>query len=98
MDNVFNEKPMRLLTESLHASWQTESPFVAFVNVGLFYSVNLPPIVPDVLLSIGVRLPENLFPKRNRSYFVWAYEKPPEVAIEIVSNREGKQHGIDPKT
>ena len=91
VDNVFSEKQMRLLTESLHASWQTERPFVAFANVGLFYGVNLPPIVPDVLLSIGVRLPENLFPKLNRSYFVWAYGKPPEVAIEIVSNREGKE-------
>ncbi|TWT89520.1 Uma2 family endonuclease [Neorhodopirellula pilleata] len=91
VDNVFSEKQMRLLTESLYASWQTAAPFVAFANVGLFYDVAFPPIVPDVLLSVGVRLPENLFPKINRSYFVWAYGKSPEVAIEIVSNRQGKE-------
>src|SRR5690606_22588849 len=37
----------------------------------------------------NVRLPEDLTPKLNRSYFVWGYGKPPEVAIEIVSNKEG---------
>ncbi len=89
VDNVFSEKQMRLLTESLYASWKIDRPFVAFANVGLFYGVNIPPIVPDVLLSVGVRLPENLFPKLNRSYFVWAYGKVPEVVIEIVSNRQG---------
>ncbi len=89
VDNVFSEKQMRLLTESLYSSWKVDRPFVAFANVGMFYALGVPPIVPDVLLSVDVRLPENLFPKLNRSYFVWAYGKPPEVAIEIVSNRQG---------
>ncbi len=88
-DNVFSEKQMRLLTEPLYASWKPGRPFVAFANVGLFYGIDLPPLVPDMLLSIDVRLPENLFPKLNRSYFVWKYGKPPEVAIEVVSNRQG---------
>jgi len=91
--NVFSEKQMRLLTESLHSSWKPDCPFVAFANVGLFYGVNLPPLVPDVLLSLNVRLPEDLRPKLNRSYFVWGYGKPPEVAIEIVSNKEGREDG-----
>lgn len=89
VDNVFSEKQMRLLTEPLYSSWKTDRPFVAFANVGLFYAAGTPAIVPDVLLSVDVRLPENLFPKISRSYFVWAYGKPPEVAIEIVSNRQG---------
>ncbi len=79
---------MRLLTESLHSTWKPDWPFVAFANVGLFYGVHIPPLVPDVLLSLNVRLPEDLTPKLNRSYFVWGYGKPPEVAIEIVSNKE----------
>jgi Uma2 family endonuclease len=91
VDNVFSEKQMRLLTESLHSSWKPDWPFVAFANVGLFYGVNIPPLVPDVLLSLHVRLPEDLGPKLNRSYFVWNYGKPPEVAIEIVSNKEGRE-------
>jgi len=89
VDSVFSEKQMRLLTEPLYSSWKVDRPFVAFANVGMFYAVGVPPIVPDVLLSVDVRLPENIFPKGNRSYFVWAYGKPPEVAIEIVSNRQG---------
>ncbi len=89
VDNVFSEKQMRLLTEPLYSSWKTDRPFVALANVGLFYGIDIPPLVPDTLLSINVRMPENLFPKLNRSYFVWKYGKPPEVVIEIVSNRQG---------
>ncbi len=89
VDNVFSEKQMRLLTEPLYSSWTTDRLFVALSNVGLFYGVDLPPLVPDMLLSMNVRLPENLFPKLHRSYFVWKYGKPPEVAIEVVSNRRG---------
>jgi Uma2 family endonuclease len=89
VDGVFSEKQMRLLTHPLYASWKTDKTFVAFANIGLFYGVDIQPIVPDVLLSVNVRLPESVFPKINRSYFVWKYGKPPEVVIEIVSNREG---------
>ncbi len=91
VDNVFSEKQMRLLTESLYSSWKPAWPFVAFANVGMFYGVDIPPLVPDVLLSLNVRLPEDLRPKLNRSYFVWKYGKPPEVVIEIVSNKVGRE-------
>ncbi|TWT89521.1 Uma2 family endonuclease [Neorhodopirellula pilleata] len=91
LNNVFSQKQMRLLTESLYASWQPESPFIAFANVGLFYGVNLPPLVPNVMLCVDARPTENLLPKLRRSYFAWAYGKSPEVAIEIVSDREGKE-------
>ncbi|MEM9825032.1 MAG: cell envelope integrity protein TolA [Planctomycetota bacterium] len=89
VDNVFSEKQMRLLTEPLYSSWQPGHPFVALANVGVFYGVDLPPLVPDALLSLHVRMPENLFPKINRSYFVWKYGKPPEVVVEVVSNKKG---------
>ncbi len=89
MDNVFSEKQMRLLTEPLYTSWKPEQTFVALSNVGLFYGVDLPALVPDVLLSVGVRLPEDLFPKLHRSYFIWKYGRPPDVAIVIVSNNRG---------
>ncbi len=93
VDNLFCEKQQRLLTEPLYTSWRTEVPFIAMANVGLFYAIRIPPYVPDVLLSLNVQAPENLFPKSNRSYFVWEYGKPPEVVIEIVSNREGNEDG-----
>jgi len=92
VDNVFSEKEQRLLTETLHSSWPGPGegrPFVAMANVGLFYAIHRPPFVPDALLSLGVELPADVRPKAHRSYFVWLYGKPPDVVIEVVSNREG---------
>lgn len=89
MDNVFSEKQQRLLTEPLYTSWRPGRPFVAMANVGLFFAPKQFPLVPDVLLSLDVPFPEDLHPKANRSYFVWEYGKPPNIVIEIVSNKAG---------
>lgn len=89
VDGTFSERQMRLLVEPLYSSWPEGRPFVALANVGLFFSLREPPVVPDVLLSLGVTAPEDPFSKENRSYLVWEYGKPPDVAIEVVSNREG---------
>jgi Uma2 family endonuclease len=92
VDGVLSEKQMRLLTEPLFTSWSGPGEgrtFVALANVGLFYSVDKPPYVPDVMLSVDVELPPNVKPKPFRSYFVWLYGKPPDVVVEVVSNREG---------
>jgi hypothetical protein len=72
VDNTFSEKQQRLLTESLYSSWAGHQ-FVAMANVGLFFSVHQPPLVPDVLLSLDVTMPENLWLKSHRSYFIWEY-------------------------
>jgi len=92
VDNIFSEKQQRLLTEPLYSSWTgpgEQRSFVAMSNVGLFFAVRRPPLVPDALLSLDVELPADLQPKRHRSYFVWEYGKAPDVVIEVVSNREG---------
>jgi Uma2 family endonuclease len=92
VDNIFSEKQQRLLVEPLYSSWAgpgDQRRFIALANVGLFFAIRQPPQVPDVLLSLEVELPENLWPKSHRSYFVWEYGKPPEVVVEVVSNREG---------
>jgi len=62
-------------------------------NVGLFSSVEEPAVVPDMTLSLDVTIPADQSEKKNRSYFLWRYGKPPEVVIEIVSNRKGKELG-----
>jgi Uma2 family endonuclease len=97
VDNIFSEKQQRLLTESLYASWSDPSSekhsFIALANVGLFYGIDEPAVVPDVMVSLDVQLPTDLWPKKHRSYFVWEYGKPPEVVIEIVSNRKGEELG-----
>jgi Uma2 family endonuclease len=91
VDNFFPEKQQRLLTESLYSSWTGpgQRSYVAATNVGLFFAARRPPLVPDMLLSLDVELPADLQPKSHRSYFVWEYGKPPDVVVEVVSNREG---------
>lgn len=92
VDSFYSEKQLRLLSEPLYTSrsdWAGQRPFIAAANVGLFFVARNPALVPDVLLSMDVELPDDLFPKRNRSYFLWDYGKPPDVVIEVVSNREG---------
>lgn len=93
VDNFQSEKQQRLLTEPLYSSWFPGIPFIAAANVGLFYANKQDPIVPDAFLSLNVQMPIDWSQKRNRSYFFWEFGKAPEVAIEIVSNRVGKELG-----
>ncbi|MBC6476623.1 MAG: Uma2 family endonuclease [Hormoscilla sp. GM7CHS1pb] len=92
VDNFCSEKQQRFLANSVYNSgpWQT---FVAAANVGIFYSSEEPAIVPDVFLSLDVTVPEDWWKKQNRCYMVWKFKKPPEVAIEIVSNKKGEELG-----
>ncbi len=94
VDNIFSERQMRLLTESLYTSWRDEDgnrrTFAAFANVGLFYGLHEPPVVPDVMVTLGVKPKQITSDKSTLSYFVWEYGgKAPDIVIEIVSNREG---------
>jgi hypothetical protein len=102
VDNLFSEKEQRLLTEPLYSSWTppasadhltTPRPFIAAANVGIFASIHEPPLVPAVFLSLDVRVAENYYEKRHRSYFFWEFGKAPEVVIEIVSNTKGNEAG-----
>lgn len=91
VDNLLSEREQRLLADTLYASWRGPGagrPFLALTNVGLFYALYSPPYVPDALISFDVRPPTDLKPKQNRSYFIWEYGKPPEIVVEIVSNRK----------
>jgi Uma2 family endonuclease len=96
VDNFLSEKQQRLLTEVLYNGWvpptDTQS-FIASANVGVFYNIGLPPLVPDVFLSLDVTMPQDWGEKKNRSYFTWQFGKAPDVVIEIVSNREGNELG-----
>jgi hypothetical protein len=96
VDSIYSEKQMRLLTEPLYASWAKmiePRSFVATANVGMFYSIDEPPLVPDVLLSLDVHVAPDLSQKINRSYFFWKFGKAPEAVVEIVSNLEGEELG-----
>jgi Putative restriction endonuclease len=102
LDSMLSEKNQRVLTEPLYSSWAgpppgeggAPRPFLALANVGLFPSPREPPVVPDVMLSLDVEAPADFGAKEHRSYFVWMFGKPPDVVIEIVSNREGDELGV----
>ena len=96
VDNMPSEKQQRLLTEPLYSSWAGPGggrPFLAAANVGVFAEARNPAIVPDVFLSLDVQVADNWWDKRHRSYFVWEFGKPPDLVVEIVSNREGNEVG-----
>ena len=98
VDNLYSEKQQRLLVGVLHASWRPPRvdpdlprPFVAFANVGLFDRPRNDALVPDVLVSLDAELPDDVWEKRHRSYFIWEYGKVPDVVVEVVSNRVGDE-------
>lgn len=93
VDNFQSEKQQRLLVEPLYSSWLPGIFFIAAANVGLFYALKQDPLVPDAFLSLGVQMPADWSQKQNRSYFVWELGKVPEVCIEVVSNKVGKELG-----
>jgi hypothetical protein len=100
--NIFSAKQQTLLKRTLYSSWTPPAeesadrsggprPFLADVNVGVFISPYQPPLVPDFFLSLDVEPREGWQAKKHRSYFVWEFGKAPEVAVEVVSNREGDE-------
>lgn len=89
VDNLPSEKHQRLLVEPLYTSTRLKRPFLASANVGVFGGIYQPPIVPDMFLSLDVQVADDWWAHENRSYFIWEFGKPPDVAIEIVSNRRG---------
>ncbi|MFA5508735.1 MAG: Uma2 family endonuclease [Vulcanimicrobiota bacterium] len=90
VDNRYSERQMPLLTSSLFESWEEGKPFEALTDVGLFSKPdNKSVVVPDFLLSLGVEPRPVTEDKESRSYFIWLYGQPPNLVIEIVSNKEG---------
>jgi hypothetical protein len=98
VDNFQSEIQQRLLVEPLYSSRTLPLPFLAAANVGLFYRYKTDPIVPDMMLSLGVQRAEDFADRRNRSYFLWEFGKLPEVCVEIVSNREGDELQLSQKS
>ena len=88
VDNFASEKQQRLLVGAAYSAIK-ELAFLAAANVGIYYTDLKPAIVPDVFLSLDAQLPEDWWEKNNRCYMVWRFGKSPEIAIEIVSNKEG---------
>jgi hypothetical protein len=92
VESILIEKLYRLLTHTLYASWSGPGagrPFLVLANVGYFYQDKNPAAVPDCLLSLDVTCPQDLHSKQGHSYYQWQMGKPPDVIIEVVSDRRG---------
>ncbi|MBI4851954.1 MAG: Uma2 family endonuclease [Acidobacteria bacterium] len=94
VDNLPSEKQQRLLVETLYSGWQIgqERKFLAAANVGVFNWVKQNPVVPDMFISLDVEVAGNWWKKEHRSYFTWEFGKPPDLVLEIVSNKEGGEN------
>lgn len=44
-----------------------------------------------MFLSLDVQPDEDIWRKENRSYFLWKFDKPPEVVVEVISSKEGEE-------
>ncbi len=92
VDNFASAKQQRLLTSTLYSTLG-DVIFLAEANVAIYHTVKNLPIVPDVFVSFDVEVPENWREKQHRCYMLWNFGKPPEIAIEIVSNTVGDELG-----
>lgn len=89
LNNFQSEKQQRLLTNSLYDSWlglDGSRRFLVAANVGVFYALKQPPLVPDIFLSLDVTIPGDWREKKYRTYLTWEFGKAPDVVVEIVSN------------
>lgn len=97
VDNLFSEKQQRLFATSLYSGWtppvegskRKRRKFLAAANVGIYFAMHEPPIVPDFFLSLDVEPHKDWYEKKHRTYLVWEFGKVPEVTLEIVSNKKG---------
>ncbi len=93
-DSVYADKQARLLEDPLESSWNgpregEKCSLVTMSNVGVFLSDSRPGVVPHFLLSLDADYPTDIHRKDHRSYFCWVYGQPPDVVVEIVSDRRG---------
>jgi Uma2 family endonuclease len=92
VDNFYCEKQLRLLPESLKSSWNRKEPYIVAADVGIYEHPPDKVIVPDVFLSLDVQYAEDIWKKRNRCYMIGIFGKPPELVIEVVSNKTGEEN------
>ena len=70
VDNFQSAQQQRFLIQTLYDSEALPVPFLAEANVGLFYQPKEDPIVPDVLLSLGIQRGDDYSQREHRSYRV----------------------------
>ncbi|MEH2385238.1 MAG: Uma2 family endonuclease [Nostoc sp.] len=85
VDNELQDLIPGLLKAILAMAWADRMDWFFGVDMGIYYHPDLPPIVPDGFLSLGVErfYDENLRP----SYVLWEERRVPILALEVVSRK-----------
>ncbi|MDZ8186018.1 MAG: Uma2 family endonuclease [Nostoc sp. ChiSLP02] len=84
VDNQLQKSIPDLLRSVLAITWADSMDWFFGIRMGIYYDPNLPAIVPDAFLSLGVKrfYDENLRP----SYVLWEEKKLPILVLEVVSH------------
>ncbi|MDZ8066853.1 MAG: Uma2 family endonuclease [Nostoc sp. DedQUE08] len=83
VDNELQDLIPSLLKAVLAMAWADRMDWFFGADMAVYYDPNLPAIVPDAFLSLGV---ERFFDENLRlSYAIWEEEKVPILALEVVS-------------
>lgn len=83
VDNELQDLIPGLLKAVLAFVWADRMDWFFGVDMGVYYDPNIPPIVPDGFLSLGV---ERFFDENLRlSYAIWEEEQVPILVLEVVS-------------
>ncbi len=109
MDNELQDLMPGALKAVLARIWAERQDWFFGVDMGIYYDPDLPAIVPDGFLSVGV--PRFIDEDLRLSYVLWEEQQVPIFALEVVSQKyrreystneqalaDLRQRGIDPDT
>jgi len=90
VDNELQELIPALLKSILLMLWEQRQDWLFAIDMGIYSSPELPPIVPDAFLSLGV---DRCYDEELRpSYVLWDEEVVPIFVLEVVSPRYREEY------
>jgi Uma2 family endonuclease len=90
VDNELQELIPALLKSILLMLWEQRQDWLFAIDMGIYASPDLPPIVPDAFLSLGV---DRCYDEELRpSYVLWDEKVVPIFVLEVVSPRYREEY------
>ncbi|MBD1834421.1 Uma2 family endonuclease [Cyanobacteria bacterium FACHB-472] len=90
VDNEFQIIIPFLLRAILSLLWADRMDWFFGVNMGVYYDLKEPAIVPDGFLSLGV--PRHKSDRGRLSYVIWQEQVVPQLVFEFVSQTKGGEY------
>lgn len=90
VDNELQDLIPGLLRSILAWFWQERWDWFFGVDMGIYYDSDLPAIVPDGFLSIGV--PRLIDEELRLSYVLWEERQVPVLVLEVVSRKYRREY------